>query len=320
MTARRLLAAVLTLLASTAAATTQVHYVMGTMLRVDVDGDVAPDVLGRCFATARELDRTFSRFDPASELVRLNATGGGPASEEFRQGMGQAMELARATHGAFDVSVGALTALWRAPRAPGRDALVAARRTVGDVALAGDRVVLGPGTQLDFDGFAKGLAVDACVAALRAAGVTAALVTFGESSLYALGTPHGAPAWRFRVRGVDPAQAIARLELRDEAAAVSAVYGGAGRTAPTQHGHLVDPRSGACLTDDVVGVVVAASATAAEAYAKVVLVDGPRAAETAGARGAARIGREAIATSAAMRARLRVYAHPQPITGEVALR
>lgn len=317
---RPLLAGLLALVASTAAAATQVHYVMGTFLRVDVDDDVTPDVFGGCFAAARDLDRTFSRFDPASELVRVNAAGGGAAGAEFRRAVGQALALTRTTHGTFDVSVGALTALWRAPRAPGREAVAAARRTVGRVAVAGDRIVLGPGTQLDFDGFAKGLAVDACVDALRRAGVTRALVTFGESSLYALGTPHGATAWPIRLRGVDPTHAVARLELRDEAAAVSAVYGGAGRTTPAQHGHLVDPRSGACLTDDAVGVVVSSSAAAAEAYAKMVLVDGPRAAEAAGATGAARITRDAVAASAAMRGRLRVYTHPEALGGEVALR
>ena len=316
----RLLVGLLMLTASTAVATTQVHYVMGTMLRVDVDGEVAPEVLAPCFAAARDLDRTFSRFDPASELVRLNAGGGGAASDAFRRAVAQARELTRVTHGAFDVSVGALTALWRASGTPGHAAVAAARRTVGNVSVTGDRVVLGRGTQLDFDGFAKGLAVDACVVALRRAGIERALVTFGESSLYALGTPRDARAWPIHVRGVDPTQAVAEIGLRDEAAAVSAVYGGAGRRTPEQHGHLVDPRSGACLSVDAVGIVVAASAAAAEAYAKMVLVDGPREAEAAGADGAARLTRDAIVTSAAMRGRLHVYARPRPIAGEVALR
>jgi thiamine biosynthesis lipoprotein len=316
MSWRPLLGALLALTASTAAPTTQVHYVMGTMLRVDVDGDVPPALLAPCFAEARQLDRTFSRFDPTSELARLNATGGGSASAPFRAATARALELAAATGGAFDVSVGALTALWRSPATPPHDAVVAARRTVGKVAVTGDRVVLGTGTRLDFDGFAKGLAVDACVASLREAGIARALVTFGESSLYALGAPHDAAAWRLDVRGVDPTHAVARLEVRDEAVAVSAVHGGSGR----ERAHLVDPRSGTCLVDDAVGVVVARTAAAAEAFAKMALVHGPRATEAAGAEGAARITRHAVATGAAMRARLHAWAQPRSLAGEVALR
>src|SRR6185503_20639391 len=97
--------------------------------------------------------------------------------------------------------------------------LASARRTVGRVAVERDRVRLAQGTQLDFDGFVKGVAVDACVAELRAVGVARALVSFGESSLYGLGAPRDASAWWLDVRGPDPEVAVARLGLRDRAAA-----------------------------------------------------------------------------------------------------
>src|SRR5262249_48032443 len=212
--------------------------------------------------------------------------------------------LERATDGAFDVSLGALTTLWREPTHPSRRLVATARRTVGRVAIAGDRVELGPGTQLDFDGFAKGVAVDACVAALRARGVTRALVTLGESSLYALGAPDDAHAWRLDVRGPNPDGAVAGLALRDEAAAVSAVFGGAGRRSPAQNGHILDPHTGVPLTDDAASVVVAPTAADAEAYAKLVLVRGAAgvaAAEETAAVRAARITADGIAMGAAMR-------------------
>jgi thiamine biosynthesis lipoprotein len=298
---------------------------MGTFLRVDVAGDARPAAFDGCFAAARMLDRTFSRFDSASELVRLNTTGGGPASETFRRALAEALVLGRATGGAFDVSVGALTALWREPGTPARAAVAAARRTLGHVAIAGDRVDLGAGTRLDFDGFAKGVAVDACVAALRAEGVTRALVTLGESSLYALGAPVDARAWRLDVRGPDPELAVARLGLRDEAAAVSAVFGGAGRRSPGQNGHVIDPRSGTPLHDEAASIVVAPSATDAEAYAKLVLVrgaDGVAAAEATGTVRAARITPDGVAMGAAMRASgaLHALARPHRLDGEAVLR
>jgi thiamine biosynthesis lipoprotein len=311
-------------LGSGASAATQVHYVMGTFLRVVVDGEAPPATFDGCFAEARALDRTFSRYDPESELVRLNAAGGGPASPTFRDALGRALRLGRVTDGAFDVSVGAATAMWRTTSAPGQASLASVRRTVGRVAVEDDRVVLGPGTQLDFDGFAKGVAVDACVAALRAVGVTRALVSFGESSVYGLGAPRGATAWRLDVRGPDPAFVVARLSLRDQAAAVSGVFGGAGRV-PGVPGHVIDPRTARPLADDVVSVVVAPSAADAEAHAKAVLVHGPRgvaAAEAAGGVRAARLGRTGVALGAAMRGggTLRVLARARPVGGEAELR
>ena len=316
---RPLLLAAAFLLASTAGASTQVHYVMGTFLRVVVDDDVPPSAFDGCFARARALDRTFSRFDPASELVRVNAAAGGPASAEFRDVLVRGLALARATGGTFDPSVGAVTALWRAPARPAADAVAAARRTVGRVAVDGDRVMLGQGTVLDFDGFAKGVAVDACVDALRTAGVTRALVSFGESSLYGLGAPRDADAWTLDVRGPDPDVVVGRLALRDRGASVSAVFGGDGRRA-----HVVDPRTGARLRGHAVSVIVAPSATDAEAWSKAALVAGPagvRIAERGGVE-AARLDRRGVAMGASMRAArsLRMFDRPRTLAGEVALR
>lgn len=322
---RRFLAILLLAIGGPAAATTQVHYVMGTYLRVTTDGDVAPQVFDACFVRARALDRTFSRFDPASELVRLNAAGGGTASPLLRETLREALVLEQATRGAFDVSAGALTALWRMPGRPTGAALAAARRGVGGVAIEDDRVVLAPGTGLDFDGFAKGVAVDACVTALRAAGIERALVSFGESSLYALGAPRDAAAWTLDVRGPDPDRVVARLALRDAAAGVSAVFGGRGRRAANRRGHIVDPRTGVLLDDNAVGVVVTSRASEAEAWAKVVLVDGDGGvarAEASGGVAAARITPAGVTVGRRLRATraLRVFDHPRRISAEAPLR
>jgi len=311
--------------ATAAQATTQVHYVMGTFLRVVVDDDVDLSTFDGCFAEARALDRMFSRFDPASELVRLNDAGGGLASEPFRNVLGQALALGAATGGAFDVSVGAATALWRtAAGVPDARAVSVARASVGRVAVEGERVALGSGTRLDFDGFAKGVAVDACVTALRRAGVTRALVSFGESSLYGVGAPRGADAWTIEVRGPDPGVVVARLRLLDRGLAMSSVFGGAGSRAHAR-GHVVDPASGRPLRDDVTSVVVAPRAADAEAWAKAVLVRGPEGVEfgeRADGIQAARLGRDHAAIGRVMRAAgiLRVLADRRPLDGEAELR
>jgi len=310
---------------SVAGATTQVHYVMGTFLRVTVDDEVAPGIFDACFARAHALDRTFSRYDATSELVRVNAAGGGAVSDMLRVGLAQARTLGRATGGTFDVSAGAVTALWRVTAPPTAAAIAAARRSVGGVAVNGDRIVLEAGTLLDFDGFAKGVAVDACVNALRAEGVTRAFVSFGESSLYAIGAPRGARAWVIDVRGPTPDVAVARLRLRDVGAAVSAVFGGAGRGTAGQRAHIVDPRTGRPLAIDAASVVVAPRAADAEAYAKAVLVRGDRgvvAVERHAGILAARILRDRVDVGRAMRAAgaLQALARPRWIGGEVVLR
>jgi len=254
-----------------AATETQIHWVMGTYLRVTAEGDGAGPALRECFAEARRLDHVFSRFDPTSELSRLHERRSQPASQTFADLLDRSVLLGRRTDGAFEVTVGALTALWRADTAPAPAAVAAARATVGGVTHSRERVRIAPGTRLDFDGIAKGYAVDACVARLRAAHVRRAFVSFGESSLYALGTSPTGAAWDVAVRGLDPDAAVGTLHLRDQAVSVSATRSSSGR-----RGTIVDPSSGNVIDGERVAVVVATSATDAEAYSKALLVWGPR--------------------------------------------
>jgi len=254
---------------ASAASTTQVHWVMGTYLRISAEGAGAARAMQTCFATARRLDAVFSRYDTTSELSRLGAARALTASPELTDLLERSLQLGRRTGGAFDVTAGALIALWRREEPPTPSAIAAARATRAGVTRDGSQLRLGLGTELDFDGIAKGYAVDACVTALRASGVQRAFVSFGESSLYALGTsPDGAP-WPVSVRGLDPDMAVGTLHLRDQAVSVSSSRGASRRQRV-----IVDPASGQALDEPRVAVVVTAFATDAEAYSKALLIWG----------------------------------------------
>lgn len=264
-----------------AATITEVHYVMGTYFRITAepnDGAHARAALRRCFMTARHLDELFSRYDPASELSRLNAAAEGSAvtvSTEMAALLRRALELQSATDGAFDVSVGALTGLWRrASEWPAPAMIDAARQAsgAGAIALTGTTLIRRPGVLIDLDGVAKGWAVDRCVSQLRADGIERALLSLGESSLYGIGTPSGTPGWPVALRSLDSEHEIGRLTLRDQAMSVSAVFGHVRRVGSQQIGHIVDPRSGQPVSVPAMAVVVAASATDAEAFSKALLI------------------------------------------------
>jgi thiamine biosynthesis lipoprotein len=312
---RRLVAVICLLWGSAVPAaqpTTQVHYVMGTYLRITAEGRGAPAAMRDCFAEARRLDAIFSRFDPSSELARVNAGAGTPAtvSQDFAGLLHAALRLSRETGGAFDVTVGALSALWRAATSPDAAAIAAAVARVGaeHVVLHEDQLRLAPGTVLDFDGIAKGFAVDRCAAHLRDAGVRRALVSLGESSLTALG------AWELAVRGPDGETTVGLLRLRDQAASVSSSLRDDARRP-----HIIEPRTGAARHDEAMGIVIARSATDAEAWSKALLLWGATGAarvETLGAAGAVYVtpARTVAGARAAHAALYRRLARPRPLT------
>jgi len=293
----------------------EVHYVMGTYFWITAehtDDPPARAALRRCFATARRFDEIFSRFDPRSELSRINAATEQrqPISAEMASLLQRALALQRVTADTFNVGVGALSQLWRTSTMwPSRQHIERARDTAGGNALVlRDRTLLRRGgAQIDVDGIAKGWTVDRCVAGLRAAGIEPALLNFGESSLYALGAPPGADGWPVVIRGLHPDEALGTLSLRDQAVSVSAVFGHERRIGNRRVGHIIDPRDGLPLTQPGIAVVVGASATDAEAFSKALLIRGamPPAADGGalliGADGVRRFGKINFAPFAAVR-------------------
>src|SRR5688500_6363634 len=182
-----------------------------------------------------------SRFASDSLVSHLARTA--PATpvrldgETFRL-FADAVAVWRASDGAFDITVGPLMA------AHGyKPSAVAAMACVGTdtIQLHEDRWTVSfrsGGVGLDFGAIAKGHALDLAGAVLREAGVTAALLHGGTSSVLAIGAPERADAWTVAIP-VDRGRPIVRL--RDSALAVSdpASQSGDGGAA-----HIMDPRTG----------------------------------------------------------------------------
>jgi thiamine biosynthesis lipoprotein len=286
----RALAAAVALLAAPARGDVEVsdgRYAMGTILEITLE---APDtargraLLDAAYAEVARLERVMTLFDDASDLARLNrAAGQGPqpVDPDLARLLARSAELARATGGAFDVTVGPLVALWkeaaRSGRAPDAATLRSTRARVGSDAIrvhgAERAEIARAGASVDLGGVGKGWAIDRVAEQLRAAGIANALVSFGQSSLWALGAPRDAQGWRLLVRRPDGGFAGVAT-LRDRAVSVSGSLGQSSEIEGRRYGHVIDPRSGEPLARPLEAMVLCADATTAEAASKALLVLG----------------------------------------------
>jgi thiamine biosynthesis lipoprotein len=262
---------------------------MGTVLEVTLRVPEEPAgraLLERLYARTAALEAALSTWRPDSSVSRLNAAAGaGPQAIDpaLAALLREALALSARTAGSFDVTVGPLVALWkeavRRGGPPAAEELAAARSLVGPelVELRGERAALAkPGMSLELGGVAKGFALDRLVEALRVAGVADALLSFGESSVVALGGPEGGERWRLLVRGPEGEYA-GILALRDQSLSVSGSLGQYEEIAGRRFGHVIDPRSGMPVDGALVAVALAPSAAAAEAWSKALLVLGAEA-------------------------------------------
>jgi thiamine biosynthesis lipoprotein len=264
------------------------QYLMGTVLEASVcasDRAAGEARLRELFEGVRALEKSFTTFDPASEVSALNRSGGRgpqPASAPLLRLTADSVALSAVTRGTFDVTVGPLVALWKAAgksgRRPSEVELAAARAKVGAGRVTvdparGTIALESPGVALDFGGVAKGWALDRALERLRAAGVTRALLSFGESSIAAIGAPRGADGWGVAL-GDTSGGFLGTVELRDASLSVSGALGQYVEIEGIRYGHVIDPRSGEPLERARVAVVLAADGARAEALSKALLILG----------------------------------------------
>lgn len=252
---------------------------MGTTWCVKLVAGARPAGLDWAAGIQAQLDAVVAQMSPwqgDSDLSRFNSAPAGswhvlPA--EFFFVLQTAWQVAEASAGAYDPTVGALVDAWGfgpggrfdAPgfAGPTRQALDAAAACAGWRRLRLDaqrRSALQPGgLRLDLSAIAKGFAVDQVVSHLRARGVSDALVELG-GELRGVGMrPDGQPWW-VALEPPDPASAAGLREtllaLHGLSVATSGDYRRYFEIDGLRHAHTLDPRTGRPVTHRVASVSV----------------------------------------------------------------
>jgi thiamine biosynthesis lipoprotein len=225
-------------------------------------------------------DVRFSRFRSDSELEALNNSQGHrvAVSELMVRVIGAATRAAHATDGLFDPLLGGrMTELGydrtfdELPSTRSEPALSdwqggAWRAIVVDP--IGRTVRLPVGYRLDLGGIAKGMAVDAALAALVVACVPYAAVSAG-GDLAVIGMPPDEDAWSIAIEG--PWQTA--VAVRRGALATSSVLRRRWEVNGAQRHHLLDPRTGMPAAGPIVqATVAAATCEQAEVAAKMAIL------------------------------------------------
>jgi len=262
--------------------------VMGTLLALSVEAGSRREALlasERALRAIETVEARLSTWRDDSELARLNAAPAGTPcalGPELEADLAAAARWWRETGGAFDPGIGSLVDAWglrTGGRRPSPAELDAARADAGLAHLAledGRAVRLRAGLRLEEGGFAKGVGLDAALAALEGTGATAAVLDLG-GQLAVL--PSSDPdAGRVAVAIADPRdRGRVLLELAVDAGSV-ATTGNSERGVVVDGerlGHVLDPRTGEPAPDFGSLTVQAADATAADCLSTGLYVLGP---------------------------------------------
>jgi FAD:protein FMN transferase len=262
----------------------EVH--MGTLFRVTFiteEKELAESAARAVFARIRELDQMLSDYRQDSELMALRRRAAGSpvkVSPELYYVIETSQQLAIGTGGAFDITIGPLSRIWRRARRqrqmPGRDEIKAALKLTGykKIVLEQNTVTLTtPGMVLDLGGIAKGYAADEALAVLRSRKITGALVAAGGDIV--AGDSPDSKFWRI---GIQPLSNNSKelFCLSNMAVSTSGDVEQFVLLGGRRYSHIVDPRTGYPITDSRSVTVLAPKGILSDSLATALYVLGKR--------------------------------------------
>lgn len=265
---------------------------MGVLVRLVVYCDnveTANKAASSAFNVIAALEQSMSDYRSDSEISELAHRAGfglTHVSSDLLAVLICANEISFASDGAFDVTIGPVTQLWRQAKqdgaAPEQTALAEAHRLVNwrDLKLDADArsaELTKPGMRLDLGGIAKGYAGDCAIRVLRDFGITRCLVDLGGESVMG-DPPPDRQGWTIALSAELQTTPLPTLELCRCAVATS------GDTAQhldlrnQRHSHIIDPRTPDSfgLTNPIAVTVIASDGMTADALATTLCVLGPQ--------------------------------------------
>ena len=248
---------------------------MGTLVKITLytsDEETATKSFRSAFDRIADLDRILSDYNPGSELNQLTTTAvGHPVriSKDLLTVLAASQQLAEATDGAFDATLGPVIRLWRAARATGRLPETAALNEAGSrsgfrklhVNVANQTATLDQANMaLDVGAIGKGYAASEALTVLRERGIRSALVAVSGDLAFS-DAPPGRRGWRIDIHNDDPALVgVPRvLELTNAAVSTSGPTEQHLDVDGRRYSHVIDPSSKMGLVNDITVTVIGRS-------------------------------------------------------------
>ncbi len=270
------------------------HRAMGTSFDIFVAGrelSYAQAAAEEAFGELDRLEQELSRFNPASDVSQINRLARGQSvavGHATIECLRTAARIHAETGGAFDATIGRLTACWKTrsggARTPTGDDLdpfwgdALSRTGMNLLEIDESRHAVGvkaDGVRIDLGGIGKGYALEQMAAILRDWDIESALVSSGGSTVLALGVPTssdspaaGRRGWKVSLGDASaPVGIIGSVRIRGRALSGSA--------APPDDRHIIDPRTGRPVTDKLGAWAAAPSAAVADALSTAFMVMSP---------------------------------------------
>ncbi len=258
------------------------NFYMGTVVQIKVstnnkiDKHRAKEAINKAFEEIKRVEDVFSVYKDTSEISKINGLRKNEklqVSDEVFDLIKKSIEFSKKTEGAFDITVKPLVDLWKKAKKdnklPAEEEIKSALGRIGYENIVLDEAVCTisfkkENMALDLGGIAKGYATGRAIGILKKNGIDDAIVsTAGD--LYCLGRKSKNKLWKVGVQ--DPRhknKIFSEIKLEDMAISTSGDYERYFILNGKRYSHIINPRTGYPIGDDVISssVIAPDSATA----------------------------------------------------------
>lgn len=249
-----------------------------SLLVAHTDQALADLALNVAVADIRHVESQMSLFNPHSALSQLNAQGFlAQPHPDFLKVLQLAKAVSEKSHGAFDVTVQPLWAVFseaqRAGRLPTAEAVAQARQRTGwqHVVLSPARIrFTQPGMAITLNGIAQGFTADLIQAHWRDMGIEHALINTGEWA--ALGKSQMGGDWRLGIANPRDEQKLMKSISPHGRSVATSADSQTFFSPDFRHHHIFNPHTGYSPLDVACVTVAADSCALADALTKVMFM------------------------------------------------
>ncbi len=271
-------------------------FFMGTVVEIKVSIDPAKygparakDAISKAFDEIKRVEDIYSVYKDTSEISRINRLR---KNEKLQITDGvfnlikKTLDYSDRTGGAFDITVRPLVELWRLAKKTGKlPDEYELKRALGRVGYK--NVVLDEsartihfkkdGMSIDLGGAAKGYGADRAVRILEESGIENALVNSG-GDMYCLGKRTARELWKVGVQHPrDRNRLFLEILLKDKAIDTSGDYERYFIIDGKRYSHIIDPRTGYPIGNNVVSAsVIAPDSTTSDILATAMCILGEK--------------------------------------------
>ena len=250
---------------------------MGTVVEISVadldkDQKAIEKAIGKAFGRIKEVETLMNRYLEDSDVYRLNRLGKGEyitVSDETFEVIRTSIKFSELSDGAFDITILPVLELWGFSSKVRED--VPTQEEIGErltlvnfhnILIDEEEKAVGFaafGIGVDLGAIAKGYAVDEAIVVLKNEGIKKAMVNAG-GDVYCLGTKDNDQPWVIGIKHPrKPGQILTKLEIKDQAIATSGDYEKYCMIEGRRYCHIIDPRTGRPVQNEVISVTILAS-------------------------------------------------------------